>query len=488
MERQIRWREVLFFITCLLLGVLGELSFFHEQIGMSFLIFISGFYAVLLIRFGLGFSNRRIGILIMASIWILAGTYAFYDQHIFYELNVLLIPVLTFFHVVLITRPTHVKWSKLNFVFLLLQKIKEGIMYAAAFINQMTSQVFKRLNTRAAGVAKQVTIGLLLGLPILFAMTLLLMSADRVFADVMLKLPSILFDARALQNVVHGVIALLMGLLFFGVFQVLKRSDEQNGTEGRELLKSRVRWNAVTPLTILFLLNSVYVIFTVIQFKYFFGEGLQDGFTYAEYARRGFFELLFVTLINWSLLITFLKMVNMKGRWMKRVLRLMYALLVAVSAVMLLSSYQRLGLYEAAYGYTVERVMAHACMLLLMVIFAYTFIRIWIERLALLHFYLIVGLVFYTGINAAGIEKIVVENNLERYEANGKIDIDYFKNLSWTGLAGLMDLYELDPEYPGLEEYLEKQKQHLKGKEDDSWQSFNMTRDRVKERMEGMEF
>ena len=61
--------------------------------------------------------------------------------------------------------------------------------------------------------------------------------------------------------------------------------------------------DGIITLTVLLLFNIVYILFIAVQFKYFFSGTLEDGFTYAEYARRGFFELLFVTLINLSITI-----------------------------------------------------------------------------------------------------------------------------------------------------------------------------------------
>lgn len=56
---------------------------------------------------------------------------------------------------------------------------------------------------------------------------------------------------------------------------------------------------AVTPICIL------YVLFFVSQFPYFLGGftgELAEGFTYAEYARKGFFELCAVCCINFAVI------------------------------------------------------------------------------------------------------------------------------------------------------------------------------------------
>ncbi|SHF70870.1 protein of unknown function [Ornithinibacillus halophilus] len=475
--------DLLFLLVCLGLGLLAEQSFFHERIGVSYLVFITGFYAVVLGRYRLAFHNRRIGLLLMVSIWVLAGTYAFYDNLLFRGLNMLLIPLMVFFHIVLITSPDGTKWSKPAFVALLMDKFSRGINYSVRFSKISFRKVFKNMTDNTAQVIKRIFIGMVIGLPLLFVITGLLMSADSIFQDIVLKVPEFILGLNFIEGVFRSILVLLIGLLFFGIFQVLHTHSKPKEDFSRLKEKPALNWDGITAVTILILLNSVYVLFAIVQFKYFFNEELLSGYTYAEYARRGFFELIFVTLINWSILISFLKLVREGRKKLKVVLKVMYSLLVLVSGVMLTSAYQRLTLYETAYGFTLDRVLAHAFMIFLMVVFAYTFIRIWLEKLSIFHFYIIIGLIFYAGINAVGLEKIVVNNNLERYEETGKIDIYYLNHLSYTGLDGLMDLYEIDPDYPELKQILIDRKQSLDGMKNESWQSFNVMKQKVTNRL-----
>src|SRR5690625_3808479 len=81
--------EWLFLLACLGLGVLAEVSFLHGRIGVSYLVFIAGFYTVLFLRFQLRFNHRRIGLLFTAAIWVLGGSYLLYDNEFFYFLNLL---------------------------------------------------------------------------------------------------------------------------------------------------------------------------------------------------------------------------------------------------------------------------------------------------------------------------------------------------------------------------------------------------------------
>src|SRR5699024_764491 len=139
-----------------------------------------------------------------------------------------------------------------------------------------------------------------------------------------------------------------------------------------------------------------------------------------------------------------------------------------------------LTLYEEAYGFTLARVLAHVFMIYLLVIFAYTLIRIWLVKLPLLHFYVIVGIIFYTGINAVNVDQFIVNKNLERYEETGKIDLEYLRDLSAAGTLSLIELYERDPEIEDLEAIIISEKEYIEYIKEDSWQSYNFTREKLK--------
>ncbi|WP_404451859.1 DUF4173 domain-containing protein [Virgibacillus necropolis] len=486
MDTVIKKNEWLFMLSCLGLGILAEISFFHARIGVSYLVFLTGFYLVVFVRYKLGFNHRRIGLLIMGCIWLLAASYVLYDNVLFYLLNIVVIPFLVLFHVVLITSPGNLKWGTPAFVVRMAAKIGQGVTYSSQFSGRVFKLVSRNMDESTSQTMKRVLIGLLIGLPLLGIITGLLMSADAVFQEMVLRLPQFIFDFN-LEGIFRTVAVLVFTALFFGILQVLRIKTRTPIQEKNDAENGTISCNGVTAVTILILLNAVYALFTAIQFTYFFSDGLQGGYTYAEYARRGFFELIIVTLINWTILICCLKLVREQGAKMKLVLKLMYSLLVTVSGVMLVSAYQRLSMYEAAYGFTMERILAHAFMIFLIVIFAYTLFRVWFERLALLHFYLIAGLVFYTGLNVMHIEQIIVDENLERYERTDKIDIHYLNALSSTGVEGLIELYKVNPDYPELEQMLYNRQQMMEDNSLDHWQSFNFTKREVREQLLGLE-
>lgn len=467
-------RDWLFLFLSLGLGFLAEISFLHGTIGLSYLMFIFGFYIVFFYRFRLAFQHRRIGLLFMASIWLLSLSYVLYDNQLFYVLNLIVIPVLVLTHIILITRPNTFKWHTPRFIMSLILKLDEARQYSLTFCRTVFNKTVKHLDQRVVDILKRVILGLVIGIPLLCVITLLLISADSMFENVIGALPQFIFRLNFLEAGFRILFVLFVGLLFFGVFQTLYTNRHISMPP-----KKRSEWHSITAITILVMLNAVYLLFAVVQFKYFFNHDLVSGETYADAARRGFFELVIVTLINWTVLISFLKRVKPLQKKTRLTLNILYSILILVSGIMLASAYERLSLYESAYGFTTARILAHVFMIFLMVIFAYTLIKVWIEHISLIHFYLIVGLIFYTALNVANIEKVIVDQNIKRFEATGKVDLDYLNSLSYTGLDGLIQLYDMPEDIPELRGILKERQQMAESQPKESWQSFNFTKQNV---------
>lgn len=474
METKIEKRDWLFLLVCLLLGVLGEEAFFRDRIGISYLVFIIGFYAIFFWRFrGFNFSHQRLGYFILCCIWILAANFFLYDNMVFYSLNLLALPVLVIFHIVLITSPKNINWSKPVFIFYLFSKLLDSIKFNFSFAKGSGKFFKEGADEKKYQVWKKVIVGVAISIPVLFIVLNLLMSADSQFERIIGNFPQ-WFDVMSSENIFRCIVVLIYTFAFFGLMQVLIQRkiqviDPQNNNQF-------IKFDDIIALTVLVLINSVYLLFVLVQFKYFFSGTLQGDYTYAQYARRGFFELLFVTMINLSITVFVISFVKSTGKNVKRIMKIMLSILILSSVIILSSAFMRMLMYEEAYGFTFTRVLVHSFMIFLLIIIAYTLVRIWLERISLFHFYFIAGLLYYTCINIINIDQIVVNENIGRYEQTGKIDIHYLNSLSYTGVLSLIDLYEKDLKINGLSETL-KERQASGNSEKTPWQSYNLTRD-----------
>jgi hypothetical protein len=480
METKIGKSDWIFLLLCLLLGILAEESFFRGQIGVSYFIFISAFYAVFFWRFrNFSFSHQRLGYLVIICIWLLSASFFINDNKLFYALNFLAVPLLVFFHLVVVTSPKNLQWSKPVFVTYLFSTLGKAMKYNLAFSSHLGKGLKQGVSDDKFLIWKKVSIGVLISVPVLIIVLRLLMSADTEFERLVGGIPQ-WFQVVDAESITRMIVILFCTFVFFGILQILFKKHikviEQKPTI------QLAQMDAVIAITVLVLINAVYVLFTIVQFKYFFSGTLQGDLTFAEYARKGFFELLFVTLINLSITIFVLTFVNRLEKGTNRFTQILLTILVLSSAVMLSSAFLRLGLYEDAYGFTFTRVLVHSFMIFLAIIFMYTLVKIWVEKLSLFHFYFISSLIYYTGISVINLDTIVVKENMVRYETSGKMDVHYLNSMSYTGVLGLIDLYEKDKDVPDLKAVLQERKTEALTAIH-PWQSYNLKREQAYEKL-----
>lgn len=469
----------LFSALCLLLGVLAEASLFEEEIGISYSIWIAAFYLVFFYQFRTAsFTHKQIGLLLFVAIGSLSLNYAIYSNPIFNMLNYIVIPCLVLAHTVLVISPSQMDWHSKSFLFLLFQKIGHSFAYGKRLLTVMGRRLKKNINEPAYNKGKKMAIGSLISVPLLFIVTFLLSAADEKFAHLLVSIPEKMWNVNTdfLWQVTK--IAVLTSL-----FYCYLKSASKKTKMGTQLVKEREgNWDAIIITTILVFMNLIYLLFTVVQFQYFFSGTLEQGISYSEYARRGFFELLVVTIINYAVLLGSISFVKNISPMMKALL----TLLIVFSGVLLTSAFLRLLMYEQAYGFTYARVLAHSFMLFLWMVFAVTLVKVWERRLSLTRLYIILALLYYVGLNMVGMDQLIVSSNTARYEDSGKIDAGYLGTLSYSAVPELVELYEKNPDIPGLKSLL-MEKKRLLLQQEYAWQSFNISREKAIEALTRME-
>src|SRR6267143_1337243 len=127
--------------------------------------------------------------------------------------------------------------------------------------------------------------------------------------------------------------------------------------------------------TALGLLDLLFLVFVVIQLRYFFGGAelieRTTGLTYAEYARRGFFELVTASALVLPILVGGDWALRHEPRENQRTFRFLAGLLLVQLAVVMVSALRRVWLYVAEFGLSEIRLYATAFMIYLAVVFAW---------------------------------------------------------------------------------------------------------------------
>jgi hypothetical protein len=186
---------------------------------------------------------------------------------------------------------------------------------------------------------------------------------------------------------------------------------------------------------VLGLLDLLFLAFVIVQFRYLFGGAelvqVSDTLTYAEYARRGFFELVAVAalLLPIVLLLDWLARVDRPRD--VRIYRVMAGLLVVLLFVVIVSALQRMRLYTQEYGLTELRLYTTAFMLWItagVVWYLATVLQDRRERF--LFGSLVAGLAVAGILNAISPDEVIVRTNAARVDAPARFDGSYTSSLS----------------------------------------------------------
>ena len=193
---------------------------------------------------------------------------------------------------------------------------------------------------------KSVMLGLLISIPLLIVVIALLASADMVFGDIVSDiLDCIEFPKLSADWFGVPFKFFLSFLAFYAWTACLPAETFYERKEGK-------RFDAVVAITFNSLIALVYLLFSGIQFVYLVGKmELPGGYTYAEYAHEGFYQLLAVTILNLAL-VSFCK----KHFADNKILKALLVIISICTYVMIASSALRMYLYVGVYGLSHLRV------------------------------------------------------------------------------------------------------------------------------------
>ncbi len=288
--------------------------------------------------------------------------------------------------------------------------------------------------------------GVGLALPVVAIVGLLLASADAVFAS--LLDPDLDFSDLPAHAILVGLGMCLTAALF------VQSGSPQPVSPGRPSFTV----GPVEGALVLGGLIAVYSLFAVARLLVTLrGNDYvleTTGLTYAEYARSGFFQLLWAAGITLVVLVGLRSIVILPTRRSHRTYATLSLGAVALTLVVVWAAIERLGLYDDAFGLTMLRLYSTT--------FAW-----WIGAVLVLTGLALVGfgsghqwlpgavlcsaLVALAFVNIANPEQMVVERNVDRVALGADFDLDYALSLSDDSVPALIDaLPLLDPDQQRL--------------------------------------
>ncbi|MBE5882216.1 MAG: DUF4173 domain-containing protein [Lachnospiraceae bacterium] len=266
--------------------------------------------------------------------------------------------------------------------------------------------------------ALYVVIGLLISVPLLLVVGSLLLSADVVFRNLADNAFSELFKDFDFGTLIGIAITTLIGLTFsYGIL------IELCGKHIKPEVKEKKTMEPIIAITFTSVLTIVYLLFSVIQIVYLFigNMRLPDNYTYAQYAREGFFQLLFVCIIN--LILVLFCMSHYRDN---KILKGILTVLCGCTYIMIASSTMRMLMYIGTYHLTFLRVFVLLALLVLFLCLTGVVITIYKPGFPLFTYMLVVVSVCYISFSLSRPDTYIATYNI-RAEAS---DMYYYYELS----------------------------------------------------------
>ncbi len=484
-------------VGSLILSVLHSILFYGKHLGVSVLLF--AIPCVFLVIIALKKSNKvknKNALYLSIPILLLSSTYLFFNNTFFNMLNIVLIPVLL---------ATMIIWALVD-TFKVRELFQKGIsliigslefipgackLVKSAFTTSNESKEIKHKKLKLIGI------GVLCSLPILFIIIGLLIAADGVFANLfenIFKNITYIFTSEFVINLFGRII--VIGLLFIYLLCIIYNIFKEKTSFNREYKESEVfklHIDSTIVNTILTIINVVYLIFTGIQFVYLYSYVFNDAslnasLNLAQYARQGFFQLMFITIINFAIiLLTTNNRVKEENNYTKYMNVLMCIFTIVITA----SAFIRMHLYESEFGYTFLRLMVYVILITETIALIPTIYYILKKKVNLLKSYIVIAVTMYVIINFANIDHLIAKNNIDRAQKLAgeyvrEVDVDYLiRNLGTDSVSEIVYLYKTTSDTQDkrkINNYLYNMYQDVK--ENRTWQEWNLSKDRAKKELE----
>ena len=250
-----------------------------------------------------------------------------------------------------------------------------------------------------------VLMGIAITIPVFIVVFALLASADIVFNDMAKNLLRDVDFSDAFN------IALMILVVFFITYCILAYCCKKTIKE--EVEDSR-KGEPLIAIPVVTILSILYIVFSGIQIVYLFLGRMQlpSGYTYAQYAREGFFQLLAVSIIN--LIIVLIGLYYFKPN---KVLKAVLTIMSLCTFVMIASSAMRMMIYIMYYYLTFLRIFVLWSLLVLFLIFCGVIAYIVKESFPLFRYSMIVVTSLYIALSFSHPDYWIAKVNLDSTKA-----------------------------------------------------------------------
>ncbi len=295
-------------------------------------------------------------------------------------------------------------------------------------------------NPKSCKTLFYVFLGLLCSVPLSCVVLFLLVCSDTMFENWLDKVFDMIptFEFRYVWEL---ILAIPVWMYLFGGFAAIRNRWEKPliNMKGGRVLPAIIGYTTVTPICVF------YVMYIAVQFNYFtaaFGGNLPGDYSYASYARKGFFELCAVAVLNLCVIACMNLFLKRKEDGTSSVAMKVYCTLLSGFTILLIvSALSKMVLYIKEMGMTPLRIYTSWFMLVLAVFFVLIivaqFTKLRFCKAAFVSFTFLFAVLCFSNVDG-----MIAKYNVNAYET-GKLEHVDFSVLERLGDAALVHVDSL---------------------------------------------
>ena len=313
-------------------------------------------------------------------------------------------------------------------------------------------------------------------LMLIIVMPLLIMS-DEIFSQIFFSIFHFLSPLEILRKIDLGNITGILFTFLFGMISLyaffaglfrMNLGGKDKKTQGNS--------NHVTGITFTGIMAFVYVLYSGIQILFLFfrlDTGLPEGVTYSQYAHQGFWQLLFVSIINFVTVLVCNRIFEED-----RVLKLLLTVISVCTCIMILSAGYRMILYVSEYNLSFLRILVLWFLAVLMIIFFGVIYSIYRKEFRLFRYMTAVVSVCYILFSFSRPDALIADYNIRNVQTSKDTDIRYLMySLSWDAAPRIAQISLEVLDNSQLAEEMESYFREIrKGSEEMSLRKWNYSR------------
>ena len=283
----------------------------------------------------------------------------------------------------------------------------------------------------------KIAIGVAIAVPVLAVVIPLLMSSDAAFSGLVGSISGNLFMIAFKIGLALAITIVLLSYCF---------SLKKDSVNDKPVSQFAGVDNVILS-SFLFVLSICYLLYLFSQLAYFFSafKGILPSdytFTLSEYARRGFFEMCVISVINLITVYVVLSIAKRNHGKLPMILRIICTFISVFSLVIIGTALSKMILYINHLGMTELRITTSSFMVFLAVVFAFLIFKVYIPKAEVLRAAVVTAGIVLILLGTVNVNRFVAEYNYQAYTA-GKletIDVQQIYSLGDEGIPYLLRL------------------------------------------------